>query len=254
MDFGLFVKIVADIKANGHKLWQLHIMGEPLLDRQCERRLRHLVEEGMWVNRSFSTNCMLLTPERAESLIDAGFCIVHAETNMVRLCIDSMIPEVYDKLRIGGNHELVIANALNFINRTRGQIKHLQVQRLLTEYNADEPMGPFQIFGVPIRTQKVGRHQDKSRDFRGVKDNSDLRSNCHLIRGNLMWIASDGRATSCCLDCDYLQPYGDLTVQTIDEIRLSERRARQKAQFAATDYSELAQCAKCYGNECTGHW
>ena len=105
MDFALFTKIVDDIISHGYGLHQLHLMGEPLMDRMFEQRLVYIADKGIPVRSSFSTNCVLLTPERTDNLVAAGFCQAHKNTRVVRLCIDSMDEAVYDQLRVGGDHE-----------------------------------------------------------------------------------------------------------------------------------------------------
>jgi len=252
MDFDLFTRIISDVRRNKYFIHQMHLMGEPLMDRLFERRIEHLAKHDIKVRNSFSTNCVLLTPERTDALIDAGFRRVHSDTQKVRLCIDSMDRAVYDELRVGGNHELVIENAKYFISKMRGKVRNILVQRLITDKNPDEPEAAFAEFGVGIRTQKVGLHHDKSRDFRCVKDRSDRRGTCRLLFNSLMWVTSDGRVTGCCLDCDCLQPFGDLKVQTI--AKTCRVRNIQRVQFRAKDYSALPQCDKCYGNDCIGRW
>ncbi len=252
MDFDLFTQIAADIIHHGYGLHQLHLMGEPLMDSIFEDRLCYLADIGLTVRSSFSTNCVLLTPERTDMLIDSGFCEVHKDTRVVRLCIDSMDPAVYDQLRIGGNHALAIDNAKYFIGRVKGRVKNLKIQRLVTNLNASEPVSAFDEFGIPVRTQKVGLHHDKSRDLRCRKDNSDRRKDCKLLFNDILWVAADGRVSGCCLDCDFQQPFGCLTVQTIGET-LAERN-QQRRQFQKGEYNLLGQCNVCYGNDCTGKW
>ncbi len=250
MEAALFDKVVDDIKLNGHTLWQLHVFGEPLMDAHFEDRMQTLASAGIRVPGSFSTNVTLLTPERTDSLIDSGFLWVHGEAGKVRLCIDSLDPEVYGQMRIGGNLEQVIENALYFISKTRASLPGLLVQRLISDRNPHESDDAFKQFGIPIRTQKVGRHHDKSRDLRCVKDDVDRRPECTLLSDDWLWIHSDGRATSCSMDSDCKQPCGDMLTQTVQEIW--NGRGDQIEAFNRRDYTELAQCNVCFGNECTG--
>ncbi len=252
MPYDLFSKIIDDIVSHGYGLHQLHLMGEPLMDAKFENRLVYLADQGIQVRSSFSTNCVLLTPQRTDNLIDAGFCQVHRNSRVVRLCIDSMDSAVYDRLRLGGNHALAVENAKYFIERVKGRVDNLQIQRLVTNLNPNEPQSAFDEFGIPVRTQKVGLHHDKSRDFRCKKDTSDRRAKCKLLYNDLLWVASDGRVTGCCLDCDFQQPFGDLNNQTISET-LAERNV-QRVQFQRKEYNLLGQCDVCYGNDCTGRW
>lgn len=252
MPFDLFCRVVDDIRDHGHTLHQLHFMGELLMDAGFERKLEYLASRGVTVETSFSTNCLLLTDERIRSLIDAGFCQVHKSTRMVRLSIDSMDKAVYDSLRPGGNHDLVIENAKRFIEATKGQLSGLCVQRLITDRNEHETETAFKQFGVPIRSQKVGLHHDTSRDLRCVKDKKDRRGECTQLSNDLIWVMADGRVTGCCLDSDCLQPFGNMNTQAISDMQTL--RNRQIEQFSQANYSELDQCNACYGDNCPGRW
>jgi len=254
MEFSLFCKIIDDIKSSKgkHGIQQLHFAGEPLLANRFDEMLEYLREHDMRVGNSFSTNCILLTPERTDRLLDAGFIEVHRRTKNVRLCIDSLDEEVYDKLRVGGKLDVAIENALYFISKTKGKLRGLKIQRIVTDINVGELVERYRkLFKIPVRSQFCGRHQDKSRDLRVRKHEEDIRPSCDQIFSKTMWVAQSGLVTACCLDMDMTMTYGDLSKQTIKEALKSKARKEQKRQFKAGEYDKLTVCSTCIGNECT---
>ncbi|MDD2734006.1 MAG: radical SAM/SPASM family putative metalloenzyme maturase [Desulfuromonadaceae bacterium] len=79
----------------------LNGIGEPLLNPHLElfiRAAKELMPSSGWVG--FQSNGVLMTPLRAESLIDAGL-------DTVCISVDAVAPEQFKKLREGGNVEAV---------------------------------------------------------------------------------------------------------------------------------------------------
>lgn len=79
----------------------LNGIGEPLLHPGLEtfiRRAKASLREGSWVG--FQSNGLLLTPDRAESLVASGL-------DKICISVDAVQPEVYGSLRSGGAIEVL---------------------------------------------------------------------------------------------------------------------------------------------------
>ena len=75
----------------------LNGVGEPLLHPRLEafiRRAKDLMPEASWVG--FQSNGLLLTPERALALAEAGL-------DKICLSVDASTPELFSQMRQGGN-------------------------------------------------------------------------------------------------------------------------------------------------------
>lgn len=263
MSWDLWQAILNEIQDSGGAmiLWQMHFMGEILCNLQFEDALRNLVERRMEIWQSFSTNSTLLTPERTASIIDAGFLEVHRKTQMIRLAVDTLDPDVYRKLRVGAELGPVLVNVRHFIAETKKYLPGLQIQRLVTRWNADEKEEDFaKTFpGVPIRTQWVGRHQDKERDLTVTRfeTQGDRRAKCKLLWGPV-WVGAEGQVGGCCLDCDFRQNFGWFLIgdcfgdNQLQDVIKGRVRREQREQFKDGEYGNLPQCAICTGNECRG--
>lgn len=79
----------------------MHGIGEPLLNRDLPRMVRHLKDRGVYV--LFNSNAALLTDARARALIDCGL-------DEFRVSLDGSTPETYLKVRGIAAFDQVIDN------------------------------------------------------------------------------------------------------------------------------------------------
>jgi MoaA/NifB/PqqE/SkfB family radical SAM enzyme len=90
----------------------LHGLGEPLLNPQLPRMIRHLKERGAHV--LFNSNGILLTKERGQALTDAGL-------DEYRISMDGATRETYARIRGVDAFDTVLANVRAFIERQQAQ-------------------------------------------------------------------------------------------------------------------------------------
>lgn len=86
----------------------LHGIGEPLLNRDLPRFIRHLKERGAYV--LFNSNGVLLDQKRGDALVAAGL-------DELRISIDAVTPELYAKLRGIDALPRIIKNLCAFVER-----------------------------------------------------------------------------------------------------------------------------------------
>lgn len=107
--------------------------GEPLLNLQFAELVRRLKKHEIWVETS--TNLSLpLSDERIEELVSCGL-------DSVRLSIDGVTQDVYERYRKNGNLELVLENVRRIVacKKERGtRTPFLKWQYLLFPWNAHE--------------------------------------------------------------------------------------------------------------------
>ncbi len=89
----------------------LHGIGEPLLNPDLPRFVRHLKERGAQV--LFNSNAILLDEARGDALVAAGL-------DELRVSLDAITPELYAQLRGVDRLPQVIANLEAFIKRHGG--------------------------------------------------------------------------------------------------------------------------------------
>src|ERR687888_483192 len=88
----------------------MHGIGEPLLNRDLPRMIRHLKDRGVYV--LFNTNAALLTRRRQVDLIESGL-------DELRISIDGSTPETYLKVRGIPVFERVIDNTAEMVRTKR---------------------------------------------------------------------------------------------------------------------------------------
>lgn len=90
----------------------LHGIGEPLLNPDLPRFIRHLKERGAQV--LFNSNAILLDEARGDALVAAGL-------DELRVSLDAITPELYARLRGVDALPKVIANLEAFVKRHGGR-------------------------------------------------------------------------------------------------------------------------------------
>ena len=88
----------------------MHGIGEPLLNRDLPKMIRHLKERGVYV--LFNTNAALLTRRRQVDLIESGL-------DELRISVDGSTPETYLKVRGIPVFDRVIENAAEMVRTKR---------------------------------------------------------------------------------------------------------------------------------------
>jgi radical SAM protein with 4Fe4S-binding SPASM domain len=108
LGFDLFHEIITQAYDFGIRSLKLNYMNEPLLMPDLENYIRLARNRGM-INVFLSTNGVLLTDDRARSLIDAGL-------TKLFISIDAINARTYMLQRGSPKYNLVVHNTLNFIN------------------------------------------------------------------------------------------------------------------------------------------
>jgi MoaA/NifB/PqqE/SkfB family radical SAM enzyme len=108
LDYGLFLKLLDE--AHDARELQLQGLGEPLMHPRFFDMVREAKRRGLEV--STNSNATLLTEKRAHKLIESGLDRLHVS-------IDGASAETYERIRIRGHFDRVVANAqrMNEIRR-----------------------------------------------------------------------------------------------------------------------------------------
>lgn len=103
--FELFKQIIDEGVAKGLKAIKLNYLNEPLLRKDLEQFIEYAKKAGV-LDIYFSSNGLLLTKQRARSLIDSGL-------DRIQISIDAYSKEIYDKIRPGSDYHKVVGNVLS---------------------------------------------------------------------------------------------------------------------------------------------
>ena len=111
MPWWVVQKIAADFRDNGIQARWLHEMGEPLLAEAID----------LFPGVGVSTNVMMLDA-------DYGHELLATSLDRIRLCVDTINPEVYPEIRRGGRWDEVVANIRTFLEISKEHEIRVEIQ------------------------------------------------------------------------------------------------------------------------------
>lgn len=229
MTDALFAKIAGELIEHKDEVKRVSLYrdGEPLIDKKLARRVA-LLKAGGIKSTAISTNVSLLTAERAEELLHAGL-------DYVILSIDSLQKEVFESIRVRLNFEVVLENALRFIelrNKIRPETK-ISVRMIQQEGNENEWPAYHDFWSPKLAAHdRVYFHtlHNWGGQLAGVKVNPDSRE--PLLPCVALWslfvIFCNGDVPLCSVDYNNRYPTGSVLDHSIAELwqsrLMNERR------------------------------
>lgn len=236
MPWETFTRVIDMAKAEGFLVEWLHLYGEPFLWPHLVDGIKYMKEKGVG-NTNISTNMMAYTEELGQALLDA-------KVDMILCCVDSLVPEVYQKLR-GGNLTKVLSGVSDLIKRSEKTQTKVLVQRMISTLTTDQDMKRFAAaFRGRVIDKKCGRITN-DRDF-AVKAPEDKRRECKMLE---LWLSVlvDSTVVPCCWDYDKVMPIGNIFDNTLLDMWAGPKIQRMRQDLKAGRYDNLPLCTDCYG-------
>jgi hypothetical protein len=236
MEWWLVEKAEREIHGLGLDLKWLHEMGEPLLYSRIDDAIR------LFPEASVSTNGLVLTEEIGKRLLATPL-------KRLRICIDSINPDVYPQLRTGGDFNKLLELTKAFLDQAKGHPLKIELQKMRSRLTTEETVADFKrVFD--LKKYSNARIIEKTCEALDVNEETDLHGKflgC-MQGGFFTWLVvfADGRVTHCCYDAHGDQIFGDLKTQSLEEMIASEHFAKMHEAFAKNDLSELPRCAECF--------
>lgn len=236
MEWPLVEKAEREIHGNGLKLKWLHEMGEPLLYGRIDDAIR------LFPEASLSTNGLVLTPE-------IGAKLLATPLKRIRICVDSIQPEVYPQLRTGGDFDKLVDLTRKFLDQAKGHPLRIEIQKMRSRLTQDETVEDFRKL-FDLRRYKNARVIEKTCEALDVNEETDLHGKFYgCVQGAFFtWVVvfADGRVTHCCYDAHGDQVLGDLKTHTLREILDGPRFAEMQSAFERRDFTNLPRCGECF--------
>lgn len=249
MQFETFKKIVDDLKEH-LVIIRLDGLGESLLHKDFFKMLKYASQNN--IITSLSTNFTAITPDNISAFIDAGL-------DYIIVGLDASTEETYQKVRTGGNLELVIKNLKKLIElkkERKSKTPFIETQFITFNDNAHEVE---QTRELSIQ-MGVDRHLIKDlRQFyeKLIKEESEIPrkekklKSCYWLYYvlNVNW---KGDLKTCCLDgLDSKFSFGNINVNNaVEEWNNSSMQNIRKLFIKKNSdlMKELAGCAclRCY--------
>lgn len=243
MEWWVVEKAEREIHGLGLSLKWLHEMGEPLLYGRIDDAIR------LFPEASVSTNGLLLTEEIGEKLLASPL-------KRLRICVDTVNPEIYPQIRTGGDFEKLVALTRAFLEQAKGHPMRIEIQKMRSRQTVDETTDDFKKL-FDLKKYKNARVIEKTCEALDVNEETDLHGKFYgCVQGFFTWVVifADGRVTHCCYDAHGDQVMGDLKTQTLTEIIEGDRFAAMAKAFETKDFSQLPRCAECFkhGSDAAG--
>lgn len=236
MAWPMVEKAEREIHGAGLKLKWLHEMGEPLLYARIDDAIR------LFPEASLSTNGLVLTPE-------IGAKLLASPLKRIRICVDSINPEVYPQLRTGGDFDKLIVLTRAFLDQAKGHPIRIEIQKMRSRLTLEETVDDFRDL-FDLKQYRNARVIEKTCEALDVNEETDLHGKFYgCVQGAFFtWVVifADGRVTHCCYDAHGDQVLGDLKTQSLHEILDSPRFATMQDAFTRRDFTNLPRCAECF--------
>jgi MoaA/NifB/PqqE/SkfB family radical SAM enzyme len=236
MEWPLVEKAEREIHGLGLKLKWLHEMGEPLLYSRIDDAIR------LFPEASVSTNGLVLTEA-------VGAKLLASPLKRLRICVDSVNPEVYPHIRTGGDFDKLVDLTRKFLVQAKGHPIRVEIQKMRSRLTVEETVDDFKKL-FDLKQFKNARVIERTCEAFDVNDDTDLHGKFYgCVQGAFFtWVVifADGRVTHCCYDAHGDQIVGDLKTQSLPEMFASPKFMAMKSAFERRDLSELPRCAECF--------
>jgi radical SAM protein with 4Fe4S-binding SPASM domain len=239
--FALVLRSISDRPRN---LW-LTQLGEPMLNKHLTDYVRAAKSNGHHVG--FTTNGSLMTEEKARDLLTAGI-------DHVVFSFDGATKTTFEKIRIGGDFDEVVANIRMFAamnQRLRSPQNRCRVQVDMIVSDMTEPeVDDFHAMWKDIALTQAIPIDDWAGQLELPSDFGRPRTSreeieryaCDLL-WNTAYVSAEGNAMMCCHDYKQRSKLPNVHEKPLDQIWRSDIE-RERAKQVAGDFSSVS-CAAC---------
>lgn len=242
----LFAKIADEII--GHKAEvkrvTLYRDGEPLLDNKLADRIALLKKHGIKAT-SISTNVSLLTESKAKGLLNAGI-------DIVIMSIDSLNKASYEAIRRGLDFDVVINNALKFIdirNKIRPETQ-IWMRMIRQKSNYDEWPAYRKYWSQHLsKSDRIYFHDifnwgGQLKNFKPVSKSFEPNLPCVAL-WSLFVIFCNGDVPLCNVDYRNMYPSGNVRSNSIARIWHSEVLNERRRAHLIGEKNRISLCGNC---------
>jgi len=230
---------IACLTPDGRPWVTLHGAGEPLLHRDLPVILAH--GSSLNLDIGFLTNAVLLKPEMTERILDTA-------VSWIGFSIDGIDREKFNKYRCGADYDVVVGNALHFIDRTRQRGHAVKIRVNMT---VQDEMKPDVRDFVKFWIDKADEVMVSPMRPIGSRDNALAREMpamgrvpCYMLTSMLV-IFWNGEVGLCCEDWFNDGKMGDIHGSSLKEIWNGDRFREFRSLDAAGRQAEIPLCGDC---------
>jgi len=243
MSFDLCKQILDQSKKSVHFV-DFSFRGEPLLNDNIFAMIQYAKK--LDLHTSLQTNGMLLDETISQVLLNSRL-------DLITISIDALSTDVYNKIRKGGDLQLVVQNVKRLLALKENLKSNLSiaVQIIPMKENMDE-LEKFKAYWKGYRRLYVRTKPFSTRsgllenNFLLQKENSRgvSRTRCSRL-WNTMFIYADGTVVPCCNDFLCKNPLGDLMSQSVAEVWNGKAFMDLRQKHARREFDDIPLCKNC---------
>lgn len=244
MKFDLFRKIVDDLTEFDAPLKSVHLYkdGEPLVNPQVEHMVRLLKARGVARHVEMTSNGSLLTPERADALLDAGL-------DGMRVSVYGANDAMYRRVTRKFESFRAIVDNVAYLHRRKtelGRLFHLHCKIISVELTAEERQAFLDAFG-PISDSLFvhplhGENLPDDGAFAATPDTGRKVCSEPFLK---LAINFNGAVSVCCADWRMATVVGNVAEESLRAIWNGERLRAFRLAHLEGRRDELDACRDC---------
>jgi len=243
MDMGLYVKIIDEIALENPdaRVWEI-FFGDPFMCGDIAKRIEYAKDKGL-TDVVLNSNGCLMNKKKAYSVIKAGLDAMYVG-------IDAFSPEIYSKIRIGGDFEKTVKNVQEYrdlLYNCGNSKQKLFVQFVVTDINEHEQ----EAFKEFWKSEGVDTKIRPKVSWAGLVDAENLIDNRQVTRKPCYWlmrtlnICADGNIAFCSVDIHCRVNCGNVTRESIKSI-WNNRLAQYREMHRTGRFDQLPEmCRNC---------
>lgn len=241
MDMGLFESIVQQIQPYAEWIEMVILVGrgESLLDKTLGDKIKRLREAGI-KRVQVSTNAALLSEERTVELFESGL-------NDLRISIDSVRKDVYEKIRRGLVFEDIIKNtekAIQIRNQMFSDVP-IRIRAVELSENEDEREMWLDFWHKRLSDIDMAHFMPYSANEAGEEGDAAVRYPCISVFSSMV-IRSNGQVDLCCADYSFGEmTLGDINKTPIIEIWQGDKFRAIRKMHLEGNRDKIALCRGC---------
>jgi radical SAM protein with 4Fe4S-binding SPASM domain len=246
MTLEMHKKIIDEIKEVGEDITRYIRYtgdGEPLIHPNLVAMIKY-ASDNLPIPINLTTNGSFLTDRKVVDLIESG-------VSLFDISIDAASEATYSKIRVGGDFNQVVTNAVNAIARAKEKnnvsVAVSFVRQDLNEHEVDDFSKFWKEAGardVIIRNGHSAAGSIKKRAAEMWLDAPTKRTPC-LYPWERLVVKADGEITYCPADWHHIAGVGNLKTSTIAEVWKSEALNKLREQHNSGTLDPNSFCGKC---------
>lgn len=239
MEPGIFESVVCSAAAAGISDVNLTTVGEPLLHPECGSYVEYCKQRGLRVVLYTSLQCS--DTAQIDRIISAGI-------DVLKVSIEGIDKESYERIRKGANFGLLMRNLKRIAETRRSRQKHPRICIHTTVppegYTEHSFSRLWQQFSDEIEFSPLGNQGGRLEFSERVVLDGARRKPCRHVLDSIS-VTYNGDLSFCCVDFEADMLLGNIVSETIAEAWHSREFCRVRSMHKNRDFRDLSHCSVC---------